>query len=387
MARPHTGVFAVYDISSGSVGGAHILLPHESAKKMTVLASVRTAAPLQEDIKMDRFVENTVHYLEDVIVRVGKADVHHPFLIQVVLDSPWYSTKVKTIHYQKDTPFTCTKKLLDSLVDQEIMGLLSEENTSYGVYGKESVVIEKQLSETKLNGYSTNTPIGKKATTVELALVVTIAPKNVLALFSDTFKRTYGTRRIQFSTRLLTMGIVAQNTGVIENDCVLMHMSEEVTDIAILKHRTILYQRSFPSGSYSLYRTLVLNGKSQATEAIALFESYRLGKLSPGESTEIEKAITIFTNRWQIALQQLLDNNEYGFCLPPTIIICIDKRFETILKNIVESDPMIAHRCSPQATVIRFFDETYLGTAMDTNDVSAIDVGVGITALFVKEFL
>lgn len=382
MARSRNAkVFAVFDISSSSVAGAHIL---SEGTKAIMLASARADAPLQEDINVKRFVDDTVKHLESITGRIRKADVHHPTSIQVVLASPWYSSQTRTIVYKKETPFLCTEKLIKELIDTELKTILSNNE---GSFGGESIVVEKQISGITINGYPTTNPYGKHGTLLELYLVVTIAPESVLKRFSDTLRRAYGTRSISYTTSPFSTFIALRDLGAAPDSTVVIDVGEEVTDVAFVKEGILLYQHSFPVGTYGLYRTLATKGKHTIAEAIATLEAYRLGKLSVRATKGVELAINEYGALWQSGFREVLDGGAYGFCMPSKCIITADARFESLLTTIIKADPFIQHSCSYQAVETMFVDDAIVGAAIRSVDTTKIDIPLATAALFAQRTL
>ncbi len=383
--KAHDDVFAIYDISSSSVAGAHVLKKH--AAKSLFLASVRMDSGLHEDIDIKRFVEATTKNLQEVVAKVRSLDVHQPSFIQVVLASPWYTSQTRTIVYKKTSPFTCTQKLVDTLIDTEIKHIFTEQTGPFGVYGKESIIVEKQLSAIKLNGYVTDAPFGKKTLSLEFALTITIAPKQVLDVFSDTLKRAYGTRKIGFTTSPFTTFIAMRDTLPVNEECVVVDVGEEITDVSFVKGGTLLYQHSFPVGTYGLYRALIEQGNHSAPEAIALLESYRLGKLSKAAGTQIGKAITTYTDTWQSGFRHVLENGKYGFCMPERVLIVADQRFQSLLTTIVTTDPYIEHSCARGQVKATFVEESIVAHAIGISHEAKLDIPLAIGALFVERLI
>lgn len=376
-------LFAVYDISSSSVAGAHVLMKEVvGEKKYVLLASGRNEAPLQEDMDIKRFVEDTVKHLEETVARIQKADAHQPSYIQIMLASPWYSSQTRTILYKKDTRFVCSQKLVDSLIEKEIDYVLKNEKGSFGVFGKESMIVEKQLSQIKLNGYETSSPYDKKAETIELSLTITIAPKPILDRFTDVIKRAYGTRKIGYTTSPFATYVVMRDSLPIEKECVIIDVGEEVTDVAFIKNSILLYQHSFPVGTYALYRALS-DDKGSVHETIAILESFRKNKLSETENARVNKGILQYSNEWQVAFRQILDNGQYGFCLPSNCIITSDPRFEAIYTNIIKIDPFIIHSCSQGVVNVHFMNQEMLKSKVSSMDDTEIDIPLATGALFV----
>jgi hypothetical protein len=385
FGKKRTTICAVYDISSSSVAGAHVLIKSGDVAKTTFLAVARNDAPLQEDINIQRFVDDTVRNLEAVIIRNRKADTHHPSFIQVVLASPWYNSQTRTIVQKKEENFVCTKKMIDDLVNAEVAQMFSEEIGPFAVFGKESVVVEKQLSVIKLNGYATESPYGKKASMIELSFTVTVVSKTILDLFSDTLKRAYGIPKISFTTSPFTTFVVMRNSLPIEKECVIVDVGEEVTDVAFIKSGMVLYQHSFPIGSYGLYRALVEQGAHTPNESVALLESYRFGKLSTEATAMVKNAISAFQTKWQAGFQQILENGQYGFCIPEHMVVTADSRFEALFTEIISSDPFIKHSCVSGAIAITFMNQGVLDAMITSVDQTPLDIPLATAALFVEQ--
>lgn len=374
-------VFAVYDVSSSSVAGAHVL---RTAQTPIILASVRSDAPLQEEMDMQRFVEEGVKHLTEVVAQVRAKDVHQPSHIQVVLASPWYSSQTRTILYKKDETFMCTQKLVDSLVDTEVARMLKEEEGAFGAFGSQSIVVEKQLSTIKLNGYHTNAPFGKHATTLELFLTITIAPKPVLERFTDVLRRAYGTRDISYTTSPFTTFVVMRDLDPAHDDALIIDVGEEITDVAFIKHGTMLYQHSFPVGTFGLYRAIAQNSTSTAVESMTVLEAYRLGKLSTAAAVSVETAIASFLKEWQKWFHEILESGQYGFCLPSQCVVTADARFQQLFTHILTSDEFLKHNCTAGGGKVVYMNEEMLGAHIRTPDQSALDIPIATAAVYLN---
>lgn len=383
------GVIGVFDISSSSVAGAHVLLtPRDPKTKAVFLASTRSDATLQEDIDVNRFVSETIAHIELVANRLKKADTHKLSHIQIVLASPWYSSHTRTIRYEKDdTQFFCTQKLIDTLVDAELKQILAEGTGAFGEFGTASIVVERQISQIKLNGYATANPFGKKTRTLEIFLTLTVAPKPIIDRFKESLIRIYGHSSIGVTTSPYTTYVVARDTIAIDDECVIVDVGEEVTDIAFVKEGLFLYQHSFPIGTYALYRIVGEQEKNGSQAARALLEAYRLEKLSPQAKTALDTAIAEFRLKWQKALQETLDTGQYGLCMPEHCFITADPRFELIFTTIIETDPFIQHTCSRGVVRPHFVASTLIGDRVQTIDGTTIDAPLAVGALFMERLI
>lgn len=391
MVKQHHQVpIAVFDISSSSVAGAHILLPkgeNVQKTKASVLAHARGHAELKEDITIERFVEQTIDQLEKVVTMLKKVDNHKPEYIQVLLASPWFVSQTRTISYKKTVPFSCTQKLIDSLVEKEMQYIMEHDMERFGSFGKDGVVIEKQISEIKLNGYSTNNPFGKKTESLELFLVVTVSPKMIMDRFRDAFGRHYGHTKIGFTTSPYATYIVARDYLKAPKELMVVDIGEEVTDIAFIKNGIFLYQHSFPVGSYELYRTFSAHNVSSVTEAEALLETFRLGKISESEKSLIQKSLDTYGLTWQKAFEEVLSTGHYGFSLPTHVYIVGDYRFDRFFSNLIKNDPVLIHAAPATTPESIFISQETIGEHITSLENEHIDETIIIATLFTSRLL
>ncbi len=385
-AKQYGTPVAVFDVSSASVAGAHVLVGGPKDHLPTILASSRISIPMQETIDMQRFVSDTVQGLREVLSRLHQADVHHPSSIELALASPWYVSQTRTIQYGKETPFVCTKKLFDRLIAEEIDHVVTNELDRFGTFGKDGTVVERQVSRILLNGYVTQEPFGKRVTSLEISLTITIAPKKIIDQFITELHRAYGPVRVGITTSTYTTFITARDYFHAEHECVIVDVGEEVTDVAFVKDNLFLYQHSFPVGIYGLTQLLVERQQYSAQEATALLEGYRLNKINTSARTKIGKAMVEFTEQWRRALQEILDQGHFGFCLPEICYITADVRFETLFSDVIAGDPFIQHTCSHGRVAPFVLDEEKYTSYITSLD-QEIDVPLATTALFLARKL
>jgi len=387
---------AVFDISSSSVGGAHALVEQvvpsrkdavqQSRTKVTLLVQERRDSGLEDEINIERFVEDTAKALEVVINHVRTADVHHPELIQVVLASPWYSTHTRTITYSKTTNFTCTQRLIDELIEKEIAYLLKQPAENGEAFGSDSKVVEQQLSHIMLNGYETADPYGKKTRSLELTLTVTLVPAIVVERFTSIIRRSYGDRTINVTTGPYAAYVSLRDNGGVADNCVVIDVGEEVTDVAFVKNGNFLYQHSFPVGSYELFRS-VSSLTGSMVEARALLEAYRLKKLTATHERTIKKSLAAFSAVWQHELQAVVEAGQYGFTFPSEWYVIADARFQEIFTSLIANDAFLSQSAGVEQIRAVFVDPLHTSAIVTVASADNPDTSLAVGALFAERLL
>lgn len=391
MAKPHTKMVpvAVFDISSSSVAGAHVLIPkkNDTTGKVSILASSRLLSKPKEDLTIERFVDGTIEQLEKTIALLKKADNHTPEHIQILLASPWFISQTRSISYNKSSAFVCTQKLVDSLIEKEIAYIIEHDMERFGAMGKDGIIIERQISQIKLNGYSTTEPFGKKIESLELFLVVTVAPKSIIERFKAVFQKDYAKAVIKFTTSPYATFVVSRDFLSAPNESLIIDIGEEITDIACVKNELFLYQYSFPMGLFELYRALASKNNISLSETHALIESFKLAKLSAPMTSSVQKILEDFGAAWGRSFQETLNLGQNSIKLPEISYIISDSRFDSLFVDVLKQDLFLQHVAgNPTYTAIVITQDS-LSLYVTSLDVGAIDVTIIVASLFASRML
>src|SRR3989344_2193273 len=105
----------VFDLGSSSVGGA--LFHAEEGQVPKIIFSIREPIVLLEQMDPDQFLSLSMKSLSVVADRISKSGLGAPHRIFCVLASPWYASQTRIIKLEKNTPFTFTTKLADTLIE------------------------------------------------------------------------------------------------------------------------------------------------------------------------------------------------------------------------------------------------------------------------------
>ncbi len=370
---------AVFDVSSGSIGGALIRYPVSKTEKPEVIASHRVYVQYRHTIEIERLLEDLAKALAKVLKELQKAGMQYPEYVQVILASPWFMSQTRAILYKKSEPFVFTEKLLNTLVDREIAYVLEHDMETFGSFGAKSKIVERQLSLVKLNGYVTHEPFGRHATEAALYLTITLTPDAVLSRLKQVIKEHYHQAIIGFTTTAYTTFIAYRDSVETKHQLVLVDVGEEATDVAFVKDDLFLYQHSFPVGTNALCRLLIDKKSCSLAEAESLLAAYRNNHLATDARERIGETVTAFRNAWQEGMQTVLQTGHFGINLPETIVMVADPRYDLLLTEALKTDPNLVHRIALLQPEIHFLSEEVFNYPL--NGVS-VDIPLAIAALF-----
>lgn len=230
----------VFNISSGRVAGAIV--------KFTERAGVSVQAYSQENILMNQetALASAIDTLAKKLQKNNLTKINRVFYL---FSSPWSISQTKTIRIKEFKPFKVTHEYLDRLVSEQ------EEKfqTEIAVHGR---IIEKKIIQVKINGYTVNQIENKLANDLELSVFSTVVPEKVLNLIETAVAKTFVVKQSWYHSSALAVFSVVRDLFPQQEDFIQLDLTEELTDLAIIKDGLIMSLASIPLGRNHFIRAL-----------------------------------------------------------------------------------------------------------------------------------
>ena len=185
---------AVFDIGSGSVGGAIVKIPEANQtdkKRPEIIAEVRFDIKSKNDFKIDfeSFTKDMLNALGKTARSLFDLKVGAPEEIFCMLASPWYDSEIKTIKESNLKKITINNNLINRLTKKETEIINKEYNYRFPLAKDRRLVIEQYVSSFVLDGVLTSSPFNKKARNIEMNLVVSVSPKILIGQIKEVVKK------------------------------------------------------------------------------------------------------------------------------------------------------------------------------------------------------
>lgn len=248
----------VFDIGSGSVGGAIVLTSAVNAAR--VLYSFRSDIPFQEEARGGALLALMLRALSQVASAISHEGFdasgfgsRRPRITEAVvsLSAPWIASKTSFLRLKNQTPVLITPEVVASLIEHARSGHDVEKGVPKG-----SVSVEQKLVKSVLNGYETAQPYDKEAHEAEFAVCESFALPGIVEKITDTITRVMHTHRISIHSFSLAAFAVLRERFPREPHFVLVDVSGEQTELSIVKNATLVESATFPFGRQRLIRTL-----------------------------------------------------------------------------------------------------------------------------------
>ncbi len=268
----------ILDIGSSSVAAAVVSfsdnVPH-------IECCVRKYVPFQDQVDENRFAPLLGEVLESVIQTIHKEGlcVSDTFLVPreivCVLSSPWHDTETLTASFEQQKPFRVTEKVMDNLIAQ----IESQRGSTEG-----STIIEDKIIHSALNGYTTQSPLGKTASRISVTFLRSTATTAIHNKVTEVVEKSFGGDiPIEFrSFTLASFSVVRDLFGDVK-DCMLVDVTGEVTGMYVVRESVLGDTLSFPYGQNTIIRhiTQKRGGVPEDTHSqIKLYFSNKEGPMS-----------------------------------------------------------------------------------------------------------
>ncbi|TAL49027.1 hypothetical protein EPN83_02015 [Patescibacteria group bacterium] len=251
----------IFDIGSGSIGGAAVL--EEGARAPTLLATARLPISLEPTIAKSELKRLLCSSLEIIL-----KDLAAPFRaagqpmrvkqVDCVFAAPWYSAKTREISVSKNESFVVSPELVNELLKKEEQIFEGEAVRSAfeSLIHDDLHMIERQPMQIFVNGYHVGSLYGKRGRELRMSVYMSIVPHSIVEIVEDIIHKTLHTSHLSFhSFPLLLFGAVRiLYPG--EEHYLLVDIAGEATDVVCVVGGSLAGVATMPLGAAALRKTL-----------------------------------------------------------------------------------------------------------------------------------
>jgi hypothetical protein len=246
----------IIDIGSGSVAASAVLI--SLGGKSEILFSTRSHFDTQIDnpsaTRLVGFLKQSVREVlfdlsnEGVGKLQAKGITFSSEDIECTLSSPWVSSVIRHISFSKDEPVELDEELLLDAIKREID--IEEKQAQMG----QLTLIEKELTDIKLNGYSLEYPFGKEARDFEFDVLMNLVPTLVTELVGGAVDEFFPGREINFHSFQFVSSQVVKQLFPQHESYLLCDVTAEVVDLTFVDKGAIVSHTTLPIGQAVLLR-------------------------------------------------------------------------------------------------------------------------------------
>jgi hypothetical protein len=348
----------IFDIGSGSVGGAIAKIPTDGISVPVILKSVRNEIVFHKDFDSDfnLFMKDMTATLNQTASALYDKKIGAPDEIFCVFASPWYLSETRSVKMSKEKNFIFTKRLASELIQKEISNLTESYNNKYGTVESYPDLIEQHTMAVSLNGYKVDDPLGRRCKFIEMDMIISLAPKLCLDKIRETLLKTYHHRNVQFSSFTLASYLAVRDKYVNADSYLLIDISGEITDVGIVTKGVLKSVLSFPFGKKTFFKYMCTKLEIELRDAKELFKLYSDGQLSAEFKDKVIPLFKSIENSWGEVFRQCISTLPRTLVLPATIFLTADNDIKNWFADVLRNEQYIQSMVSGNKSTVVTLD-------------------------------
>lgn len=372
-----SGLVAIIDIGSASVGAALLALAKPPAKKAAeaecsqIIFSTRSPVEFQAELNLERFLSATTAALEKVVAELLKSKAGQPDKIICFLSAPFSASQTMIIREERPVSpsqggpaaFSVTEKWVKEKVAAEVKNLEAK-------LGQK--VFESKIMEIKLDGYASDKPFGQKAKLVEIANYVSLASEAVEKTLRATLIKLFHRADAELHSFSFAFFNTVRNLLHMEQNLLLLDVGGEITEVSLIWHGLLWTNVSYPQGRNKLLRQIAAGLGLGPAETESALKMYLEGAHHEQPAEKLAAVLAKEQGEWLGAFRQALGQIVENCILPERIFIVGNPEFLSLFQRWLAEIPfeelitaskrftveplreeLLAHFCPVEAGVAR----------------------------------
>lgn len=327
----------IFDIGSGSIGGAIVELPNIKGELPTIIKSAHTDIAFSESGDFDTLLNNMLRAIDKTAKILNKGNTSVIKEVFCVLASPWYLSETRIVKMERELPFVFTKRHADELLQKEIFNLSEVYKKKYGELDTPRI-IENIIMGVSLDGNQTDEPIDKKCKSVNLNILISLSSKFFTDKIEAGILNNFHHTTISFSSFISASYIALRDKYVNQDSHVLVDVGGETTDVSIVCDGVLRYSISFPLGKKTLYRYISKNKNIELRDSEELFNLYTTDNLSYPIKNKVEPIFKSLEYIWSSNFTKCFENLPKDIIIPEIVFLTADNNIKKWLISLIQND-------------------------------------------------
>ncbi len=316
----------VFNIGSGSVSGGLIKFTEESG--VDIIHYEKEIFTYQEKIDVSKHLE----YMEKALTTLaGKIKIEGKIVDRAfyMFSSPWSISQTKVIKIKESKSIKITHEYINRVIDEQE----KKYQTEISQAGK---IIEKKIIQVKINGYVINNYLNKVTKDLEIAVFFTAVPGEILQVVDQAVSKTFHVKNIWCHSLALSLLTNIRNLFPQKPDFIYLDVSEEITDIGIVKDNIMISSASLPLGRNDFIRDLSLILKVTKPVADSMINLNCAGSNDELAALKLSVAMDNAARNWLIKIFEILDSFKEKIYVPEDLFLITNSDLSCFLKGKLE---------------------------------------------------
>lgn len=256
-------------------------------------------------------------------------------LTQCSISAPWSYTVTKTINLKQDEPIDITENFVDELVfaaQRQVEEELKENATASEIG---LTVIAKSTMDLLSNGYRVSHPEGEKASTMSLTQATVVAQQYMMDGITEVHEKLFPKANVEAMSFILMLYCTIRSLHPHTDDFCLVDVTDEATEIGIVRDGSLKYSTHIPFGMFSLAREISNICKIPLHEALGYLRAKDVNGVKQHLPESSYDEVTVIFDKYLEKLAGLLNETGDSLSIPKQVLLNVESSFEPLFSNLL----------------------------------------------------
>lgn len=242
--------------------------------------------------------------------------------------------------HQHDRDFVLTKAILSPMVSKGLMAAKDDlPHSSSSVHAPHTyALLDAPTLVTKLNGYETTAPLGKKARLLEVYIQANFTTENLFAELTEALTPRFPRAMVRLSaftdlSRRAAAIIAPELTHFI---CVCV--GSEDTSVSVVRNRRLIFETTIPFGHNQMIRTMAAELNVLPDMARSYLSLYEAEKITPDLAARIKTLRDKVFGQWLTAFNRGLMASADEIFIPRHVFVITEEAMGDAFLSFLKRD-------------------------------------------------
>lgn len=326
----------VIDIETSIVRALLVHYRHGAVPAVLACSSRALRLPPRVDFsQMWREIKNAVTTVANELVSESGV---RPTRARCILAAPWYAAQVRTVDMSRETSFHLSRELISKIQDDEERRFQQHVREAFA--GREQGVrmTERQLMQTRLNGYAVRHIEDKDVTRAELTFYYSAQSDTMHSLMGEILQNYAVPEHIQFHTFPFVAFQTLQHLLNTEDGFLFVHIGGEATELFSVAGGMVQDIASFLIGERDIARRAAHALRTTTESAESQLRHYAVRQLHDDAAIPIKTVIDQVSREWFGQLKNFFSVASRRCPVPQTIFFSADSPLTQTARLFLEQD-------------------------------------------------
>jgi len=326
----------VLDIRDGSVGGMILTVNKEGGGAPIKVFSVRKEIPFQRSFNNKRLLASISQAVAFVALAIRDSGFKIPSKVFCILGPHLHASQVRIIKSKYDKPVTISEEVLHSLILQDSKEFQQKHLLNTNASDSPNVMMEHKITQIKLNGYETSSPIKKNASEIEISVFVSMAPGELLDSLKKNIFKNLHTNKIDFHSFTFALSDIVRKIAPERPSFVVVNIEDEISEVSVIRDGEVEDIASFPVGMSMLTRVIMDRFNLSNEQALSYLKLYLSGSAEKDLSVKMVDAIDRAMVLWTDHFYETLRKISFHRLLPDIFYIATEETCKDVFINFIQ---------------------------------------------------